>query len=90
MGDREIYIHCEKHNAEQLRSDIKYLNNIIKIKQQKIDKAIEYMHNFDIFDKFSFPLMKKCEEQQVKSSIEYEFNNSLYKDLLEILKGKSE
>lgn len=55
--------------------------------QERIEKAIEYINNFDVFKKFSFPLMKKWEENQVKSSIDYEFNDSLKKDLLKILNG---
>lgn len=35
MSDREIYLECEHHKAEQLKSDIKYLNNVIKVLQQE-------------------------------------------------------
>lgn len=76
-------------------------NNLLKekielkrqIKKQKevIDKINNYIDNYDIFKVFSFPLMKKWEEEQVKSSIDYEFKTSLIKDLKDILnEGKNE
>ena len=57
-------------------------------KKQKeiIDKINNYIDNYDIFKVFSFPLMKRWEEEQVKSSIDYEFKTSLIKDLKDILK----
>lgn len=75
-------------------------NNLLKekielkrqIKKQKevIDKINNYIDNYDIFKVFSFPLMKRWEEEQVKSSINYEFKTSLIKDLKDILKEVSE
>ena len=61
-------------------------------KKQKeiIDKINNYIDNYDIFKVFSFPLMKRWEEEQVKSSIDYEFKSSLIKDLKDILKEVSE
>lgn len=56
--------------------------------KSRIDKAIEYVNNYDVFKEFSFPLMKREEENQIKTSIKYEFDTSIKKDLLEILKGK--
>lgn len=60
-----------------------------QIKEQKeiINKLNNYIDNYDVFKVFSFPLMKKWEENQVKSSIDYEFKTSLIKDLKDILKG---
>lgn len=58
--------------------EIERLNNIIKEVREKVD-------NFDVFKEFTFPLMKRDEEQQVKSSIDYEWKNSLKKPILEIL-----
>lgn len=63
-----------------------------QVKNQKdvIDKINNYIDNYDVFKVFSFPLMKKWEENQVKSSIDYEFKTSLIKDLKEILEDKEE
>lgn len=63
-----------------------------QVKKQKevIDKLNNYIDNYDVFKVFSFPLMKKWEENQVKSSIDYEFKTSLIKDLKDILKEVSE
>lgn len=56
--------------------------------RDKIDKAIEYIKNYDVFKEFTFPLMKRDEENQVKSSIDYQFKNDLKKNLLEIFGDK--
>ena len=58
----------------------------VKKQQEVIDKISNYIDNYDVFKVFSFPLMKKWEENQVKSSIDYEFKTSLIKDLKDILK----
>ena len=54
-----------------------------------IDKVRECIKKFSIDDNFTFPLMKRDVERQVKSSIKYEFDTSIKKDLLSIL-GESE
>lgn len=61
-----------------------------KKQKEVIDKINNYIDNYDVFKVFSFPLMKKWEENQVKSSIDYEFKTSLIKDLKDILKEVSE
>ena len=63
-----------------------------QVKKQKevLDKLNNYIDNYDVFKVFSFPLMKKWEENQVKSSIDYEFKTSLIKDLKDILKENQE
>lgn len=61
-----------------------------KKQKEVIDKVNNYIDNYDVFKVFSFPLMKKWEENQVKSSIDYEFKTSLIKDLKDILKEVSE
>ena len=68
------------------------LNKRYENKKQKevIDKLNNYIDNYDVFKVFSFPLMKKWEENQVKSSIDYEFKTSLIKDLKDILNEVSE
>ena len=60
----------------------------LKKQQEIIDKINNYLDNYDVFKVFNFPLMKKWEEQEVKSSIDYEFKTSLIKDLKEILEDK--
>ena len=58
--------------------------------KEVIYKINNYIDNYDIFKVFSFPLMKRWEEEQVKSSIDYEFKSSLIKDLKDILKEMPE
>ena len=74
-----------------------YHNDCIENLQQKnkqlkevIDKIDKYINDYNVFEVFSFPLMKRWEEEQVKSSIDYEFKSSLIKDLKDILKEVSE
>ena len=56
----------------------KQLENIIKEVREKIN-------SFDVFKEFTFPLMKREEENQVKSSIDYEWRKSIKEPLLKIL-----
>lgn len=58
--------------------------------KEKCKKVVGYINNYDVFAEFSFPLMKRDEENQVKTSIQYEFDTSIKKDLLEILEDKEE
>ena len=69
------------HNdcIENLQQENKQLKEVI----DKIDK---YINDYNVFEVFSFPLMKRWEEEQVKSSIDYEFKTSLIKYLKDILK----
>lgn len=64
---------CDK----ALKTGGKYISVIKEIR--------EYINNYDVFKEFSFPLMKRDEENQVKSSIDYEFQTSIKKSLLQIL-----
>ena len=66
------------------------LEQQVKKQKEAINKIDNYINNYDVFKVFSFPLMKRWEEQQVKSSIDYEFKTSLIKDLKDILKEVSE
>ena len=84
-----------KENAEhndKVIDKVNWENNLLKGKNKKykevIDKINNYIDNYDIFKVFSFPLMKRWEEEQVKSSIDYEFKTSLIKDLKEISEDK--
>lgn len=54
--------------------------------KEVIDKIYKYINDYNVFEVFSFPLMKRWEEEQVKSSIDYELKTSLIKDLNNILK----
>ena len=69
---------------------LKEVVELLKKENQKykevIDKINNYIDNYDIFKVFSFPLMKRWEEAQVKSSIDYEFKTSLIKNLKDIIK----
>ena len=71
-----------------------FADTIIQLQQENqkykevIDKINNYIDNYDIFKLFSFPLMKRWEEEQIKSSIDYEFKTSLIKDLKEISEDK--
>ena len=67
-----------KHLFEIQQENIKY--------KKVIDKIDKYINDYNVFEVFSFPLMKRWEEEQVKSSIDYEFKTSLIKDLKDILK----
>lgn len=68
---------------ERLRTLVNAKENIIKEVREKVD-------NFDVFKEFTFPLMKRDEEQQVKSSIDYEWRKSIKEPILEILDKKEE
>lgn len=75
-----------RKNETKLINEIKVLEQQCKKQKEVIDKINNYIDNYDVFKVFSFPLMKKWEENQVKSSIDYEFKTSLIKDLKDILK----
>ena len=73
---------------EELKQGIEELQQENQKYKEVIDKINNYIDNYDIFKVFSFPLMKRWEEEQVKSSIDYEFKTSLIKDLKEISEDK--
>ena len=75
---------------EFILKDNESLEQQCKKQKEVIDKLNNYIDNYDVFKVFSFPLMKKWEENQVKSSIDYEFKTSLIKDLKDILNEVSE
>ena len=80
----------DKETIKKWLNDIATLEQQVKNQKDVIDKINNYIDNYDVFKVFSFPLMKKWEENQVKSSIDYEFKTSLIKDLKDILKEVSE
>ena len=73
-----------EENEELKVEKVKLLSENQQLKKQK-DDVVEYIKNYDVFKEFSFPLMKKWEENQVKSSIDYQFKESIKKDLLRML-----
>ena len=83
----------DNRTINQIRNnETKLINEIKKLEQQNqkykevIDKIDKYINDYNVFEVFNFPLMKRWEEEQVKSSIDYEFKTSLIKDLKDILK----
>lgn len=89
-----MYYECIKqdsfNNLELGKYQANLLVDYIKKQKEVIDKINNYIDNYDVFKVFSFPLMKRWEEEQIKSSIDYEFKSSLIKDLKDILKEVSE
>ena len=71
-------------DRKQIKNTAQYKLDICK---SRIDKAIEYVNTHKPSDTISFPLMKKDEENQVKSCFDYEFREIYQKELLEILQG---
>lgn len=53
--------------------------------EEALEEIKRYINNFDVFKEFSFPLMKKWEEKEVQSSIDYEFKTSIQKNILDII-----
>lgn len=86
----ELALEVSSKKAIYLIDDlIKYLFELQqenKKYKEVIDKIDKYINDYNVFEVFSFPLMKRWEEEQVKSSIDYEFKTSLIKDLKDILK----
>lgn len=74
-----------EYDKETLKDMVLELQEKNQKQKEVIDKINNYIDNYDIFKVFSFPLMKRWEEEQVKSSIDYEFKTSLIKDLKDIL-----
>ena len=75
---------------EKLEQENKSLQSQLKEKEEVIKEAREYVEKYDVFKEFYFPLMKRDVENQIKSSIKYEFDTSIKKNLLEILsKGEN-
>lgn len=58
--------------------------------KSRCEKANDFVDNYDVFKEFSFPLMKRDIENQIKSSIDYEFNSTFRKKLKNILNGVDE
>lgn len=84
----ENYVEETENFIDRLLDDTKEINTLRNKLQQKeniIKEVREKVDNFDVFKEFTFPLMKRDEEQQVKSSIDYEWRKSIKEPILEIL-----
>ena len=66
---------------------IERIENYITNLEQRNEKAIVFIDNYDVFKEFSFPLMKRDVEAQIKSSIDYEFKSTFRNKLKNILGG---
>ena len=88
--DEETIDNISQHkrhiNTKILLDYITNLQEENKRLKEVIDKIDKYINDYNVFEVFSFPLMKRWEEEQVKSSIDYEFKTSLIKYLKDILK----
>ena len=92
---KEILYYFEKYHFEDTMIDgketkllydyITDLQNQLQQKENIIKEVREKVDNFDVFKEFTFPLMKRDEEQQVKSSIDYEWRKYIKEPILEIL-----
>ena len=84
----DLYNWLSPDLLDEVSNELIRLETQLKKQKEIINKINNYLDNYDVFKVFSFPLMKKWEEQEVKSSIEYEFKTSLIKDLKKILEDK--
>ena len=62
------------------------LQQELQRKDTIINELKESINNFDVFKEFTFPLMKRDEEQQVISSIDYEWRKSIKEPFLNKIK----
>lgn len=73
------YLSVMSNENMKLREELQRKDNIIK-------ELKESINNFDVFKEFTFPLMKRDEEQQVISSIDYEWKKSIKRPFLDKIK----
>lgn len=88
LSNIQFQVYSDMNFIEPLGLDKETWKELLEyINKQKelLDKIKEYINNYDVFKEFSFPLMKREEENQVKSSIDYQFNHDIKKDILELL-----
>ena len=92
---RDMVLELQEENQE-LKAELQLYQGALKREHEAIhkvndlgeviDKIDKYINDYNVFEVFSFPLMKRWEEEQVKTCIDYEFKTSLIKDLKDILK----
>lgn len=68
--------------------DIRDYINSLEQENKQLKEILNKIKNIDIFKEFSFPLMKRWEEQQVLSSIDYQFKTTFIKKINELEKGE--
>ena len=90
-GQKLFIIKSEKIDMqEELNKTIENLYKELQRKDNIINELEESINNFDVFKEFTFPLMKRDEEQQVISSIDYEWIKSIKEPFLDKLKELKE
>lgn len=85
---QSFYIWLSKEERKQYDYE-DYLIEQMEQKENIIKEVKEKVDNFDVFKEFTFPLMKRDEEAQVKSSIDYEWRKSIKEPILEILEKEN-
>lgn len=91
VGIVKYYSYSEVFQA-YLKKYIIDSQEVINGLNNTIDELEKLIDNFDVFKVFTFPLMKRNEEQQVKSSIDYEWKKSIkepFKNKLKKLEEKN-
>lgn len=78
MGELKSYVANILYDNDKKVELLQQRDSIIKEVREKVN-------NFDVFKEFTFPLMKRDVENQVKSSIDYEWRKSIKEPILEIL-----
>ena len=79
----------KKHFHLNTHFEVAYIDELVQELQRKdniIKELKENINNFDVFKEFTFPLMKRDEEQQVISSIDYEWRKSIKEPFLNKIK----
>lgn len=74
------------YQVSNLSQQIDKLKQELQRKDNIINELKESINNFDVFKEFTFPLMKRDEEQQVISSIDYEWRKSIKESFLDKIK----
>lgn len=65
------------------------LNQNLIEENKKLKDILKEIKNIDVFKEFSFPLMKRWEEHQILSSIDYQFQSTFIKKIKELEKSDS-
>lgn len=79
----------ENNQLKQVNEEHQKLNGELREYCKQLKEILNEIKNIDVFKEFSFPLMKRWEEQQVLSSIDYQFKNTFIKKIQELEKSDS-
>jgi len=82
---QSFYVWLDKEERKQYDYE-NYLLDELQRKNNIINELKESINNFDVFKEFTFPLMKRDEEQQVISSIDYEWKKSIKRPFIDKIK----